>query len=124
MSATTEFWVNDNEGMPVLVVTGQTSEKINEAIESYILPEMQASGLISQPLAVQKSDQVVCIFVFDREAYHPAFFIMLWNEYRIAIITYRKNVKDKWAEEDFEPYVYTEFNEEITVHYQREADGA
>ena len=34
--------------------------------------------------------------VFDREAYSPVFFQKLWDEYRIAVITYRKNVKDEW----------------------------
>jgi hypothetical protein len=42
--------------------------------------------------------------VFDREAYSPVFFALLWTKYRIAIITYRKNVKDKWDENLFKPY--------------------
>jgi len=36
--------------------------------------------------------------VFDREAYSPAFFCKLWQKYRIAVITYRKYVKDTWDE--------------------------
>jgi hypothetical protein len=42
--------------------------------------------------------------VFDREAYSPPFFKQLWDCFRIAVITYRKNVKDKWDEEDFSDY--------------------
>jgi hypothetical protein len=42
--------------------------------------------------------------VFDREAYSPVFFKQLWDCFRIAVITYRKNVKDKWDEEDFSDY--------------------
>jgi hypothetical protein len=42
--------------------------------------------------------------VFDREAYSPVFFKELWDCFRIAVITYRKNVKDKWDEEDFSEY--------------------
>lgn len=117
LSATTEFWVNDNAGMPVLVVTGQASEKINEAIEAYIIPQMLASGLLNEPVAENPSDEVNCTFVFDREAYHPAFFIKLWKQYRIAVITYRKNAKDKWAKEDFEPYTFKQFGKEVTVQY-------
>lgn len=43
----------------------------------------------------------VCTLVFDREAYEPAFFERLWKQHRIAIITYRKNVKDSWSEQSF-----------------------
>jgi hypothetical protein len=39
--------------------------------------------------------------VFDREAYSPAFFQFLWDQHRVAVITYRKNVKDLWEEADF-----------------------
>jgi hypothetical protein len=39
--------------------------------------------------------------VFDREAYSPAFFKFLWDHHRVAVITYRKNVKDLWEEADF-----------------------
>jgi hypothetical protein len=42
--------------------------------------------------------------VFDREAYSPTFFKHLWDCFRIAVITYRKNVKDQWDEEDFSAY--------------------
>lgn len=41
--------------------------------------------------------------VFDREAYSPVFFQTLWQEHRIAVITYRKYVKDSWDENDFSP---------------------
>jgi hypothetical protein len=39
--------------------------------------------------------------VFDREAYEPGWFVNLWNEHRIAVISYRRNVKDKWDESIF-----------------------
>lgn len=35
--------------------------------------------------------------------YSPEFFGKLWQE-RIAVITYRKNVKDQWNEDDFKEY--------------------
>lgn len=41
------------------------------------------------------------IIVFDREAYSPSFFGRLWRKHRVAVITYRKNVKDRWPESDF-----------------------
>jgi len=42
--------------------------------------------------------------VFDREAYNPVFFQEIWDKYRIAVITYRKNVKNKWDESDFDEH--------------------
>jgi len=55
--------------------------------------------------------------VFDREAYSPKFFESLWEE-RIAVITYRKNVKDQWAEDDFEDHKHTRLSKQ---HINRKA---
>ena len=43
------------------------------------------------------------MIVCDRECYSVDFFHYLWEK-RVAICTYNKNVKDKWAEEDFTEY--------------------
>ncbi len=32
--------------------------------------------------------------MFDRETYSPLFFQNLWQLFRVAVLTYRKNVKD------------------------------
>ncbi|MCK5678532.1 MAG: hypothetical protein KAH72_08670, partial [Flavobacteriaceae bacterium] len=40
------------------------------------------------------------MLVFDREGYSPDFFYDLWQK-RIAISTYKKNVKDNWDENEF-----------------------
>jgi hypothetical protein len=93
LSATTEYWVNDATGMPVMMVIGELTEKLQQAIEEYIIPQLQKTCLLREP-SDDKTPR--CTFVFDREAYEPAFFIRLWEKYRIAIITYRKNVKDIW----------------------------
>ena len=136
LSATTEYWVNDAAGLPVMMVTGELAEKLQHAIEQYIIPELQKTILLPWPplskpakkinnlneqqaaAATRQTDtkeQVVidqnpeqaadatpvCTLVFDREAYEPAFFERLWKQHRIAIITYRKNVKDSWYEQSF-----------------------
>ncbi|PCH86382.1 MAG: hypothetical protein COB88_08030 [Flavobacteriales bacterium] len=100
LSATTEYWVNDATGMPVMMVMGQLTEKLQTAIETYIIPQMQQTNLlVSGSPPEQNIPQ--CTFIFDREAYEPAFFQKLWDTYRIAVITYRKNVKDSWDENSF-----------------------
>lgn len=118
LSATTEFWVNDAEGLPIMVVTGELTEKLRQAIEEYIIPELEKTNILPTPseektsiledekeggnAAVSEDRTPVCTLVFDREAYEPAFFARLWETKRIAVLTYRKNVKDKWDESAFE----------------------
>ena len=99
LCATTEYWVNDARGLPVMMVMGELTEKLQTVIENQIIPELQKTILLSrQP---EGFNTPVCTFIFDREAYEPAFFRRLWETYKIAIITYRKNVKDKWPDECF-----------------------
>jgi len=100
LSATSEFWVNDAVGMPVMMVMGELSEKLQTVIEHQIIPRLIEAKLIKADIGNQQEPQ--CTLVFDREAYEPAFFQRLWDRYRIAIITYRKNVKDQWDANRFE----------------------
>jgi len=99
LSATSEFWVNDALGMPVMMVMGELSEKLQTIIESRIVPRLIKSELISEDISTIHHPQ--CTLIFDREAYQPSFFQRLWQNYRIAIITYRKNVRDNWDTRKF-----------------------
>jgi prepilin-type processing-associated H-X9-DG protein len=100
LSATTEYWVNDAKGLPLLMVMGELTEKLQDAIEYQILPQlMQTKLLCAEPGSEKHNPQ--CTLIFDREAYEPAFFYRLWDMYKIAVITYRKNVKDLWQEDGF-----------------------
>lgn len=114
LSATTEYWVNDVQGQPVLMVMGELTEKLQTAIEYLIIPQLQQTVLVPtpQPVAEQQPKRPVCTLIFDREAYQPAFFQRLWITWQIAIITYRKNVKDIWEPECF-------INTEVTVLEQK-----
>jgi len=101
-----EFWVNNADGLPYFYVTGQVNEKLQEMITTQLVPRLLelTDGRVSQEDL--GADQTLPRFtlVFDREAYSPAFFRHLWESFRIAVITYRKNVKDQWDEEDFTAY--------------------
>ena len=90
LSGTTEFWANDQQGLPLMVVTGELNEKLKSAIEE-IIPKIQKEI----PLRDKYAEPAFTI-VADREVYEPAWFKKLWDQYRVAIITYRKNVKDEW----------------------------
>jgi len=87
MSATTEYWVNDAQGMPVMMVMGELTEKLQTVIEDQIIPQLKQTVLLSRWTTCDKTP--VCTFIFDREAYEPSFFRRLWEKYKIAIITYR-----------------------------------
>ena len=101
-----EFWVNNADGLPYFYVTGQVNEKLQEMITTQLAPRLLelTDGRISQQEL--DTDELFPRFtlVFDREAYSPVFFKHLWDCFRIAVITYRKNVKDQWDEKDFSSY--------------------
>ena len=114
LSATTEYWVNDAQGMPLMMVMGELTEKLQTAIEEYIIPQMQQTNLLKHPPSKNKKIPR-CTFIFDREAYEPAFFQRLWKKYRIAVITYRKNVKDTWREDRFKSIDTTVLENTVTM---------
>ena len=114
LSATTEYWVNDVQGMPVLMVMGELTEKLQDAIKNQIIPQLQKTKLLPEP--IPEDDTPVCTLIFDREAYSPAFFKWLWETYRIAVITYRKNVKDTWQVEGFKHTAVSVLQQRILMH--------
>jgi hypothetical protein len=95
LSSTVEFYVNTFEGLPLMVITGELNEKLKEAIEAAVEKIKKAVPSPENPAEPHFT------LVFDREAYEPLWFIKLWEEHRAAVISYRKNVKDKWDENLF-----------------------
>lgn len=106
LAGTTDFWLNDAQGMPVMMWTGQLNEKLQYIIEFEIIPSLLAASIIDSP--TKDTIEPICTLVFDREAYEPAFFARLWAVYKIAIISYRKFVNDQWAETDFTKHTTTD----------------
>jgi hypothetical protein len=109
LSATTEYWVNDAKSMPMLVTLGELSENLQHIIEKQIIPQLIQSKILVTQDFYDSTDQTPRLtLIFDREAYEPAFFIRLWNKYRIAIITYRKHVNDQWEISKFKEFKNSE----------------
>jgi hypothetical protein len=106
LAGTSEFWLNNEFGLPYLVVTGELNEKLKDIINDKIIPALllDTANLISEEELAKDSKRPRFTIIFDREAYEPAFFKSLWEKHRIAVITYRKAVKDKWAAEEFQNY--------------------
>jgi hypothetical protein len=81
------------------------NEKMIEMLESEIIPHLLNLHVTSDKQAEEmrkNPDSPLFTLVFDREGYSPAFFKRIWDKHRIAVLTYRKNVKDNWDEAVFE----------------------
>ncbi|MDR0232200.1 MAG: hypothetical protein LBI82_08795 [Dysgonamonadaceae bacterium] len=118
-----EFWINASDGNPYFFVTAEVNEKMGEMLLNEIVPELLKLHQVSleQQRAMDEcEEEPVFTLVFDREAWSPALFAQLWNTYRIAVITYRKNVKDQWSEDLFTDYeVVTSLGEtKMKLHEQ------
>ena len=109
LSATTEFYVNTFEGLPLMVINGELNERLKDAIEKAI-PEIKKTVTVPEDL-----NTPVFTLVFDREAYEPGWFIKLWKEQRIAILSYRKNIRDKWDEDLFTSTEIQMYNNSVTM---------
>ena len=102
-----EFWVNACDGSPYFYVTADVNEKMGEMLSDEIIPrllELHPTSDEQKRRMEEDADEPLFTLVFDREPYSPEFFATLWTKHRIAIITYRKNVKDKWDENLFQAY--------------------
>lgn len=103
MSGSTDYWVNDHLGQPYFVINKAINSGMSKAIKEDIIPRTN-KDIPNQPTSYELKDNPKLhryMLVFDRECYSPNFFYELWNDHRIAICTYNKNVKDKWPEEEF-----------------------
>ena len=106
MPAIMEFWVNNHDGLPYFVVAGEVNEKLGEMLSDQIIPRLK------QQVALPVSDQDLLddpdlprfTLTFDREGYSPKAFKSYWERDRIAVLTYNKNVNDKWPESEFHQY--------------------
>lgn len=102
---TSQYWINDSYGNPFLYIDAPVNEKLLEMLDKEIIPQLkhQVRDSVSKEMLERDSSLAICTVVFDREGYSPEFFGKLWQEW-IAVITYRKNVKDQWNEDDFKEY--------------------
>lgn len=120
-----EFWINNAEGLPYFVVTGEVNEKMQQIITEKILPELLKNVALKVTDKELESDPNLPRFtlVFDREISSPKFFAKLWDEYRVAILTYRKNVKDKWDDEVFEEHTVRIGSNKVTMElYEKDIE--
>ncbi len=103
LRATTDYWVNDALGQPYFVVDRPVDAGLLEALRNNVVPRLLRDVPAQPSDAELEADphRHRFIMVFDREGYSPSFFKEMWNEHRIACITYHKFPREKWSPEEF-----------------------
>jgi len=117
MPAIMEFWVNNHQGMPYFVVAGEVNEKLGEMLSDQIIPRLkeQVALPVSEQALLEDPDLPRFTLTFDREGYSPKAFKSYWEKDRVAVLTYNKNVKDKWPEGEFQEYTILTDDKEVKM---------
>jgi len=103
MRGTTDYWICDALGQPFFSVERPIDHGLLEALRTDIVPRL-IEDAPQQPSPEELNDDPYrsrFIMIFDREGYSPAFFREMWQDYRIACITYHKHPKEAWPEDLF-----------------------
>ena len=103
LRGTTDYWINDALGQPFFSVERPIDHGLLEVLRNEVVPRL-LKEVPGQPTPEQlQADPYRSRFVivFDREGYSPAFFREMWQQHRIACITYHKYPKEAWAESEF-----------------------
>jgi hypothetical protein len=90
MPATTDYWVNDMNGEPVLFITAPANEGLLAMMEQELLPEVRR--LVGDKRRVT--------LIFDREGWSPKRF-RKWAQAGFDVITYRKGRYRNWQRRCF-----------------------
>jgi hypothetical protein len=102
LRGTTDYWVNDAVGRPFFVVSKAVTEGLAAALLEDIVPELLLT-VPQQPSTAELSSDAQLhrfVMVFDREGATHSLLSQLWEQ-RIGALTYRKNVKDVWPQDEF-----------------------
>jgi prepilin-type processing-associated H-X9-DG protein len=103
LRGTTDYWVNDQIGQPYFVVSCEFNDGLLKVLREQIVPRLLRE-VPGQPTAEQlQADpwRHRFLLVFDREGSSPAFFKDLWQNHRIACVSYRKQPMELWDETEF-----------------------
>jgi len=103
LRGTTDYWVNDARGRPFFVVERVVDAGLLEVLRTDIVPRL-LKEVPHQPCEQELRDHPQrsrFTLVFDREGYSPEFFQNMWQQHRIACITYHKHPGGPWPQEWF-----------------------
>jgi hypothetical protein len=103
LRGTTDYWTNDALGQPFFVVQRPIDQGLLEVLRHDVVPRL-LRDVPGQPTQ-QELDAAPLrhrfLLIFDREGYSPEFMRQMWQEHRIACITYHKYPKEQWPESEF-----------------------
>jgi transposase len=111
-----DFWVNDMLGQPFFVVRTTVNPGMLEVLRNDIVPRL-LKEVPNQPSPEMLSANPSLhrfVIIFDREGYSPGFFKEMWEQHRIACMTYHKYPKNDWGECEFKDVSVKLINGEIT----------
>jgi hypothetical protein len=99
----TDYWINDQQGLPFFVISTPFTTGLRDMLISEIVPRLLKDVPPQHTEEGLTKDQYLARFtlVFDREGYSPGFFREMWDKHRIACITYNKYPKEDWSVEEF-----------------------
>ncbi len=90
MPATTDYWVNDANGEPLMFVTAPANEGLLAMMEDELLPEIRKLA----------GEERRVTLIFDREGWSPKRF-KKWKKAGFDVITYRKGKYRDWQRRTF-----------------------
>jgi len=90
MPATTDYWVNDANGEPLMFVTAPANEGLLAMMEDELLPEIRKLAGEARRVTL----------IFDREGWSPKRF-KKWKKAGFDVITYRKGKYRDWQRRSF-----------------------
>ena len=103
LRGTTDYWTSDALGQPFFVVERPIDQGLLEVLRNDVVPRL-LKEVPRQPTQEELDADPYrhrFVLLFDREGYSPEFFKQMWNEHRIACISYHKYPKEPWPESEF-----------------------
>ncbi len=103
LRGTTDYWVSDALGQPFFVVERPIDHGLLEVLRNEVVPRL-LKEVPRQPTQNELDadpHRHRFVLLFDREGYSPEFFKEMWENHRIACVTYHKYPKEDWPVSEF-----------------------
>ena len=103
MSSMMDYWVNDNKGNPLFVITTVLTDGLISIMRSEVVPKLlrEFKGGPKEEDLLKNEDLHRFVLVYDREGYSYQFMYEM-RQLKIACQTYQKFTKDAWPESEFQ----------------------
>lgn len=104
MRGMSDYWLNNKTGLPFFMVSTPFNSGLINMLRNEIVPRL-LNEVPHQPAQQELQENPLLarfLLVFDREGYSPEFFKEMWDEHRIACMTYNKYPKSDWDKSEFQ----------------------